>query len=138
MQDKTKPPVAALIKQLRDGGMDQKKEAALALSQLGKDSADAVPDLIALLTSPDLQARRLAALALGEAGSAAAINPLIVALADEEESVQHRAEVALKELGRVTPEVVATLMDAFERESLIVRRRIRRVIWHLLPNQSAA
>jgi HEAT repeat protein len=138
MQDNTKSPIAALIKQLREGDIDQKKEAALALSQFGYDAAEAASDLVALLGSPDVQARKLAALALGEAGSPLAINPLIVALGDEEESVQHRAEVALKELGRVTPEVVSILMDAFERESLIVRRRIRRVIWHLLPDQSAA
>lgn len=138
MQDSTTPSIAQLIELLREGGMDQKQEAAVALSQMGMEATEAVPDLITLLTSPDAQARKLAALALGETGAREAVEPLIVALGDEAEGVQHRAEVALKELGRALPQVVSVLFDAYEEGSLIVRRRIRRVIWHLLPNQSAA
>jgi HEAT repeat protein len=67
--------------------------AATVLGTMADDAAEAVPFLIDLLASDDIQDRRLAALTLGEIGPVAeeAIEPLLAAVEDEDDGVAESA-----------------------------------------------
>jgi len=94
------PTIDVLLENLQDGDQVVRLHAATVLGAMGDDAADAVPFLIDLLKSDDIQDRRLAALTLGEIGPAAeeAIEPLLVAAEDEDDGVAEMALAALEQI----------------------------------------
>jgi HEAT repeat protein len=63
--------VADLVKQLKGGEVDARRNAARALGESGPDAKDAVPGLTDALKDGDMYVRRFAARSLGQIGPAA-------------------------------------------------------------------
>jgi HEAT repeat protein len=81
---------------LANGSLEERRDAALALSESGDETA--VEPLIAALEDDDEFVRALAAKALGEIGDERAIEPLRGALEDNDERVREAAETALDKM----------------------------------------
>ena len=89
----TSDRIASLINQLGNESAAVRRDAALALSQMGPAAKLAVPHLVALLKDPDKDVRGAAVSALGRIGSEAkaAVPHLIELLKDPGQGVRWAA-----------------------------------------------
>ena len=94
---KNAPTLEKLIEDLQDANQLVRIYAATVLGSMGDDAEPAVPALVKLLQSGDVQDRRLAALTLGEIGSEDAIPAPCNAVDDDDEGVAQMAEWALEQ-----------------------------------------
>jgi HEAT repeat protein len=109
------PSVDPLIRGLLGAARHLKgvSEYTAALARIGTPAMDR---LIAMLASDNSQERRAAATALGEAGDARAIGPLIAALNDAERDVRKAASAALGKLGPTAVEPLVLLLSAPDKQ----------------------
>jgi hypothetical protein len=100
LQDAGKPP-DELRAMLANGDPEVQARGGFALSRLGAEARDAVPDLIPLLKSEAALTRQNAALALAAIGpdARAAVPALTEALKDSEWAVRRQAALALGAIG---------------------------------------
>lgn len=96
--------IPALVESLAD---NESKVCMAAMNSLVKIGAPAIEALIGALQSYDSGARLLAALALGDLGTAEAVPALIPLLRDANADVQSAVREALSQIG--TPEAQAAL-----------------------------
>jgi HEAT repeat protein len=102
--------VEPLIRALRDAGDDLRCQASGALAKFGRE---AIGPLEKALADPDPAVRIVAAGVLGDTGEAAAVEPLIGALRDENGDVRGAAGGALFRMGDVAVEpLIAATKDA--------------------------
>lgn len=94
--DRQDAVVDALVGALKDTDADVRKQAAIALGEIGNPRA--VDGLITALADKQAEVRRVAAVALGEIGDARAIEPLTRALKDSDPGVRRCAVIAIAEL----------------------------------------
>jgi HEAT repeat protein len=112
--------VGTLTAWLRSDDVDMRRDAAQALSELGADAEEAIPDLIAAMRDPDAMVRRRAAEALGNIGPKAkeARTALRWAMMDSDRFVFQSATTALRRIeGGKTPAAAnpgGTIGDAVE------------------------
>jgi HEAT repeat protein len=94
--------IETLIEKLQDPDQFVRIHVATLLGSMGEDAEAAVPALIVLLETGDVQDRRLAALTLGEIGPAAedALPALLETADDEDEGL---ATKALEAIERIDP-----------------------------------
>jgi HEAT repeat protein len=99
---------------------------------------NAVPELVAKLSSPDARVRRRAACALGKLGPAAsaAMGPLTQALADYDCLVRASAAEALGRIGCPNPAVLAGLHALVNDNEPMVRRTVRDALLQLDPEHA--
>lgn len=95
---KTVSTLENLIENLQDADQLVRIYAATVLGSMGDEADPAVPALVNLLQTGDVQDRRLAALTLGEIASEEAISALCDAVDGDDESVAEMAEWALKQI----------------------------------------
>lgn len=114
--------VPALIADLRSGDPARKGKANLALVEIGEP---AVPSLVEMLKSPDVNDRTTAASVVFGMGAKAreAVPALAEALADPELEVRMRAAMALESIGPDAAGAVQPLMKALKDREGIVRQR---------------
>lgn len=104
------------------GAKEQREPAEVeAGKEPGPSSAlgSEVEPLIRALSDGNLQARRRAAMSLGELGDKRAIDPLIRALKDSDQHLRWNAALALGKLG--DKRAVSPLVDALQDDSEMVR-----------------
>ena len=91
--------VVALITKLKDTDVKARRDAGLALSEIGPRAAGAVPTLIQVIKDKDIDVRRNVTYALGTIGPAAkdAVPVLVSALEDKDTGVRAYAAFALGE-----------------------------------------
>jgi HEAT repeat protein len=99
---------------------------------------NAVPELVAKLSSSDPRVRRRAACALGKLGPAAsaAIGPLTRGLADYDCLVRANAAEALGCIGCPNPAIVAGLHALVNDSEPLVRRTVREALLQLDPEHA--
>jgi HEAT repeat protein len=99
---------------------------------------NAVPELVAKLSSSDPRVRRRAACALGKLGPAAsaAIGPLTRGLADYDCLVRANAAEALGRIGCPNPAIVAGLHALVNDSEPLVRRTVREALLQLDPEHA--
>lgn len=110
MRDSNHQPTAAeLIARLKDPELVVRVHAATVLGTMGEEAVEAVPALMDLLASEEVQDRRVAALALGGIGpdAAEAIDALVEAANDEDERLADLASWALEQVDLAEPEADA-------------------------------
>jgi hypothetical protein len=108
-------PITKLMETLKDENRAVRAEAVNALLQLGPSAID---PLIGALQSQNVNVRREAAVALGQAKDLRALDPLIAALKDEDPIVGFRAVVALTSLR--DPRAVEPLVETLKiRDSVV-------------------
>lgn len=115
--DATVPTLAEVLKGKEDG---IRREAAIALSQLG---SPAVPALTEALKDSRVEVRLNAALALGQMGSVAkpAIPSLIQLSKDSNLAVQQQAIEALGQIGAEAQTAVPTMVQALQHPNWQIR-----------------
>jgi HEAT repeat protein len=94
--------VADLAKQLKSSEVDQRRQAARGLFEMGAEAKEALPVLVSALKDQDLFVRRFSAQALGEIGPDAAreaVPALKSRLTDPKKEVVEAAATALGKLG---------------------------------------
>lgn len=126
-----KKVVAALGAATRDKDGGVRWMAVKGLSRLGPNAADAVPDLIAVLSDEKSPIRHLAAMALGGIGPQAedAAPELIKAVYTTQDfALYASAGIAL---GRIGPSVVPLLSEGLKNGKAL---RVLDVLQHLAPN----
>jgi len=89
--------IESLIEALKNGLPSERKEAAIALGNIGDKKA--VEPLIESLGDEDLFVREAAAESLGKIGDARAVDPLVEALYDQQWGVGKAAAISLGEIG---------------------------------------
>lgn len=101
--------VSDLIERLKDPHPLVRIHAGTVLGSMGEDGAEAIPTLMDMLNSEELQDRRVAALALGEIGPAAAeaVDALLEAANDDDENLAELAAWALEEIDLAGPQIEA-------------------------------
>lgn len=132
-----------LIKQLRKGDAEARRNAAKALGESGSNSSETVTALIAALRDSDRYVRRFAARSLGEIGPAAkpavpALNTLLRDGNDNKE-VLDAAATALGKIGGGAGSVntlVATLRDSSRDPEL--RRQAAEALGKMGPEAKSA
>jgi HEAT repeat protein len=95
---KTVSTLESLIENLQDANQVVRIYAATVLGSMGEDAEAAVPALVELLQTGDVQDRRLAALTLGEIASEDAISALCDAVDDDDAGVAEMAGWALGQI----------------------------------------
>jgi HEAT repeat protein len=115
-----------LIKQLKTGDNDARRQAARELAKGGPESKEAVPALIKALKDQDAFVRRFAAQALGEIGPDArsAASALVTTLDDPRKEVQSAAASALSKLGPAGVDALITLLKDDGKEVALRRQAI--------------
>jgi HEAT repeat protein len=114
----TRPPMETLV----TGTVEQRRQAALDLQQLGPKAEPAIPVLVTAMRDADPELRLRAAQALGAIGKTknAVVEALIVALRDENADVRRAAVDAFGRLDRFPmaafPELIQKLGD---KDSLV-------------------
>jgi HEAT repeat protein len=105
------PVVAPLLAAVKSNNREQRERVIAALGTLRVDSA--VQPISEVLLNKSLKRRYIAAWALGEIGSAEGIDPLIIALADPDQTVRQYATRSLIKFNRkaVDP-LIASLATA--------------------------
>jgi HEAT repeat protein len=132
--DSAKIAVPVLHGMLRQGDLDLKRRAALALRNTGEAGKVAENDLIAALKHKDADLRHNAAVALGGLKSTRAVPALVERVADmqEKEHVRVAGAVALLNIGMCDEAVAAVprLIEVLEnpKQPAIVRWRL---LWSL-------
>jgi HEAT repeat protein len=115
-QDENSEKLLKLLNGLNDSDEDVRRTALSLLIEIGDD---AVGGLLRVLKSSGMEARTLAAEALGEIGNADALDGLAAALQDESMWVRAAAAEALGALGE---NAIDALAEAMKDEDLDVRR----------------
>jgi HEAT repeat protein len=116
--------------------VDLRRQAAVAIRNIGPEAKDAVPDLVEALRDPDEETRTNAALALGGIGenAASAVPALVRVVADPQQMSATRIEaaVALSRIGPVPAAVqsIPTLLQVLENPNQDGKVR-ERIIWSL-------
>ncbi len=107
--------VPALLKVIKKGGQNSKRNAVYALGFMDSVPQEAVPILIKILQNQDIYYRSFAATALGKSRDPHAIHVLRQALHDTEKKVRAEAAKALGKLNdrEVIPELTKLLKDEF-------------------------
>lgn len=119
---KEKKGQAATFKPASQGAKEPREPAEVeAGKEPGPSSAlsSEVEPLVRALSDGNLQARRKAAMSLGELGDKRAIDPLIRALKDSDQHLRWNAALALGKLG--DKRAVSPLVDALQDDSEMVR-----------------
>jgi HEAT repeat protein len=116
--------VADLAKQLKSPEVDQRRQAARGLFEMGTEAKEALPDLVQALKDQDLFVRRFSAQALGEIGpdgARDAVPALKARLTDPKKEVVEAAATALGKLG---PDGITALTDLVKdtKKDVQVRR----------------
>lgn len=117
--------IPALTAALKQPDWQQRAIAAYLLGQLGPEAAVAVPALtggveaVGALQDEHPVVRFAAAKALGQIGAAAAVDPLVNALGDSDESVRASAIVALLQVGGSTRSGFPQLFEALSKRGII-------------------
>lgn len=112
------PKLQDHIKMLREGNVDERQRAAIALG--AARSKDAVEPLIKALEDDDDFVRNFAVKSLANIADSRALSPLIEALNDTSVLVRRSAVTALGNLG--SPEAFDPLIKAFNDGHFMVRR----------------
>lgn len=107
--------VPTLLERVRADDRQQREYVIAALGTL--KAAEAVASISAVLAEPTLERRYVAAWALGEIGGAAAIDPLLGALADENGEVRRYATRALIKLNKLAVMPLIAYLDKASGES---------------------
>jgi HEAT repeat protein len=110
----------ALVQKLRSTNVDERREAARALAELGPDAKGATKSLTVALSDRDRFVRRFAAQALGAIGPSAtglAVDPLskLLSAPGEAKEVQ---EAAAKALGVMGSKAIDPLVTALKNKRL--------------------
>ncbi len=96
-----KPAAKAIGRCLHEGDEDVKYQAIWALNQMATEAAEALPDILKALQSPDVRLREAVPgllVKIGQPAKAKGIPALQAALKDEEASVRFKAASALQSL----------------------------------------
>lgn len=114
------PAVPALAALLRNGPVEARRGAAIALARMGVAGRPALPELIQALTHRDHGLRQAAAHAIGGLGTLAeaALRELTACLHDPDDSVREAATLALSRvdpLGRARPRTLEAQAALVER-----------------------
>jgi len=134
------PAVPILIDAIKQkGNAEVRRQAAIALFNIGPDAHEAVPSLIQALADDDAELRTNAALGLGGIGPKAqpAVPHLVKLLANSKEQKAARVEAATA-LARIGPvpaaiEAIPALVKVLEDPSNETKIR-ERVVWALRPH----
>jgi HEAT repeat protein len=134
------PAIPILVDALKQkGNKDVRRQAAIAIYNIGPDAHEAVPTLIQALAGEDPEVRANAAFALGGIGTRAdpAVPHLVKILANSKEKNSARVEAAMA-LARIGPvpaavEAIPTLVKVLEDPSNETKIR-ERVLWALRPH----
>ena len=108
--------VPVLVEALDDEDSSVRKDAAIALGQIGPASKGAVPVLIGTLKDDDADVREAAVYTLGRIGPAAkeAVPALIETLKDEDIYVRLYTAGALGQIGHAAKDAVPALREALK------------------------
>jgi len=112
------PKLQDNVKMLREGDVNERQRAAIALGASG--NSNAVEPLIEALEDEDDFVRNFVVRALGSIGDARALEPLVKATEDPNLLVRRSAVAALGNLGN--PEAFDPLIKAFNDGHFMVRR----------------
>ncbi len=113
--------VAESVEQLQSETADVRQSGARQLAEMKGERSESIPALIASLTDPDADVRRLSAAALGRQGAIAseAIEPLVERLAVEEnQSAQLGIAYAIVQIDPTRTEPVNVLLDSVRRREV--------------------
>jgi HEAT repeat protein len=99
-----KPAVESLRSLLAERKENVRAEVVMALGHIGPDADAAVPDMIGLLGDKNERIRRETSVALGRIGEAA-VQPLIVASANQDVAIRTQAVEALGNLSSPTDQI---------------------------------
>lgn len=119
-------------KDLKDKDAEVRRKAALALAQMGKDAAPAVPDLAAVLQDEKPTVRVAAATALWRLGPIARdAAPAVIKVyqdVNQEDEVRMMAGFALGKIGAAHKDVVPTLIESLrgseKRQAVLILGQI--------------
>ena len=127
------PALPQLRELARDGSVDEREAAAIAIAGLGEAGAPALEELRALLRDPEGSLRTAGAEALGEIGLGAetAVDDLFGLLDDDFGDVSYEAARALGQIGRGIPAVVERLRLLLRSRSTTMRARALDAISYL-------
>ncbi|NHJ32444.1 MAG: HEAT repeat domain-containing protein [Asgard group archaeon] len=122
-----KKRVADYVEKLNSDNLEEKREAAWELQDLGKEAGDAIPALVEAIKFDDWAVRSMSVLALGKLKYDKVNSDLIhILLNDESEEVRASAVEALI---RIRPtEINSLLVQAIKDKHKLVRER---VVWGL-------
>lgn len=133
---KTAAPVLQKVVNNNKRIMEVRRNAALALSNIGGDAAvPAVPVLVHVLKTDEIAYRRQAAAAINNIGpkAKAAVGPLRVALKNRDAEIRRNAAVALGGIGEnataAVPDLVALVAN--NREKAAVRETAAMALRHI-------
>lgn len=122
-----KKRVADYIERLQSYNLEEKREAAWELQDLGKEAGDAIPALVVAIKDEDWAVRSMSVLALGEL-KYDKVNPDLIHILLNDESEEVRAS-AVEALVRIRPdEINSLLVQAIKDKHKLVRER---VVWGL-------
>ena len=122
-----KKRVADYIERLQSYNLEEKREAAWELQDLGKEAGDAIPTLVIAIKDEDWAVRSMSVLALGEL-KYDKVNPDLIHILLNDESEEVRAS-AVEALVRIRPdEINSLLVQAIKDKHKLVRER---VVWGL-------
>jgi HEAT repeat protein len=127
--------VAQLRAALNGGAPAEQHAAADALADLGPQSGEALPELVAALKSSDVELRWRAARALGVIGDHQAVIPLRAAASDGEVPVRGQALFALGRLKASDAESLEAVVAHLSDEDAQVRRAAIRALRLIGPPQ---
>ena len=122
-----KKRIADYVMKLKSDNLEEKREAAWELQDLGEKAGDAIPALVEAIKDEDWAVRALSVLALGKL-KYDKVNPDLIHILLKDESEEVRAS-AVEALVRIRPnEINSLLMQAIKDEHKLVRER---VVWGL-------
>jgi HEAT repeat protein len=117
----------ALVRELRDGSIHERENAAIDLGQIGPQAKAAVPELVEAFTGDGNGFVRGAVLsALGAIDGRNVVPVLVDGLKDGEQFVRYRAADALGTIGPEAKDAVPALVEALNDGSESVRSKPRK------------
>ncbi len=128
MRNNEKPDkIAVFIEKLKSNNLEEKREAAWELQEIGEDASEAIPALVIAIKDDDWAVRSMSVLALGKL-KYDKINPELIHILQNDESEEVRAS-AIDALVRIQPpDINSLLVQAIKDEHRLVRER---VVWGL-------
>jgi len=122
-----KKRIADYVKKLESDNLEEKREAAWELQDLGKKAGDAIPELVEAIKDEDWAVRSMSVLALGKL-KYDKVNPELIHRLLKDESEEVRAS-SVEALVQIRPsEINSLLVQAIKDKHKLVRER---VVWGL-------
>jgi HEAT repeat protein len=120
--------IADLVKELKTGDAEKRREAAEALGKAGKEAKDAVPALVAALKDSDLFVRLFSTVSLGQIGvDPSTVVPALTAVMNnprEKKEVLEAAITSLQQLGGDSVPTLAGVAKDAKKDGSLRRRAI--------------